>query len=240
MTVFVLSRLHGVKAVVLTHIDTLIVHLIEKIASSRGYRTERPYTVHVGGRHGTCGARYGRTVLNSAGIVPCKVNLQFVVYFLAQVHTSLIAFYAGVDDNSLCVIVRQRCGVFQVALRTGHRYMMVMAESGTVDIVLPIVRFSIVIGIQCRIKFGYIVFLEFFSAAHDFLLQHDKVIGIHHFRCVFYKTYFYATVVCNGRLSSSAFFGGYDNYTVGTACSIDSCGGSIFQDVYGFNIIRIY
>mgnify|MGYP007003599670 CR=1 FL=1 len=83
----------------------------------------------------------------------------------AQVHTSLIAFYAGVDDNSLCVIVRQRCGVFQIALRTGHRYMMVMAESGTVDIVLPIVRFSIVIGIQCRIKFGYIVFLEFFSAA---------------------------------------------------------------------------
>ena len=40
--------------------------------------------------------------------------------------------------------------------------------------------------------------------------------------------------------SGSAFFGGYDNYTVGTACSIDSCGGSIFQNVYGFNIIRIY
>ena len=112
-----------------------------------------------------------------------------------------------------------------------------MAHGCAVNLFLPIVGFEFAVILQC-ISIFQIHVLEILCT-HDFLLEFHKFISIHHFGGIVHQSYRETSVVGDGRFSRFAFFRSDDNYTISTTRTIDGGGGSIFQNVNGFDVIRV-
>ena len=119
------------------------------------------------------------------------------------------------------------------------RYVVAVSNGCAVDIVLPVVRRSRTISFQVRIKLCIVSRLEFIAVLHDFFLQFYEFVSVHYGRSILNLTYSHATVISDCRFSSQTFLGSYDNNTVGTTSTVDSCSRSIFQYVDRLDIVRI-
>ena len=103
--------------------------------------------------------------------------------------------------------------------------------------ILPVYAFHVFIVVQCplvvQIQSGVTVLVQF-------QLVKDEFVRVHHFHPFRDGLDAYPAVVGNGRCSYMSFLGGDKHDSVGTAGAVDGRSGGILQDIYGFNLFRIY
>jgi len=124
---------------------------------------------------------------------------------------------------------------------------VVVADSCTINFVLPIIALEVFIIIESDTIFQIVVskLIHFFSiyffgiSFHDFFLQVDEIVAVHQVHGVSYFANTDTTIIRESCFSGFTLLGCDDNNTIGTTRTVDRCCRSIFQYVDGFNIVRV-